>query len=70
MLCLVCPAENNEVNEVLMPQEPDWDDEDAIVSDLTCICIVGIEDQVKSEVSLQPLITIPAITIGLLMMWY
>ena len=31
--------------------EPDWEDEDNIVSELTCIAIVGIEDPVRPEVS-------------------
>ncbi|XP_051975929.1 plasma membrane calcium-transporting ATPase 1b isoform X2 [Xyrauchen texanus] len=30
--------------------EPDWDDETDILTGLTCICIVGIEDPVRSEV--------------------
>lgn len=30
--------------------EPDWEDEAAIVSKLTCLCIVGIEDPVRPEV--------------------
>lgn len=29
----------------------DWDNEDAIVADLTCIGIVGIQDPVRPEVS-------------------
>lgn len=29
---------------------PDWEDEDAIVNNLTCICLVGIEDPVRDEV--------------------
>ena len=33
-----------------MDTEPDWDDEERIVSNLTCICIVGIEDPVRPEV--------------------
>jgi len=33
-----------------MDGEPDWDDEDRIVSNLTCVCIVGIEDPVRPEV--------------------
>lgn len=37
-------------NEVTSPQEPNWDDEDAIISDLTCLAIVGIEDPVRPEV--------------------
>jgi len=31
--------------------EPDWEDEDTIVSELTCVAIVGIEDPVRPEVS-------------------
>jgi len=31
--------------------EPDWEDEDNIVSELTCIAVVGIEDPVRPEVS-------------------
>ncbi|TWW61924.1 Plasma membrane calcium-transporting ATPase 2 [Takifugu flavidus] len=30
--------------------EPHWDDENNILSDLTAICVVGIEDPVRSEV--------------------
>ncbi|CAL1292561.1 unnamed protein product [Larinioides sclopetarius] len=30
--------------------EPNWDDESSIVANLTAICIVGIEDPVRSEV--------------------
>ncbi|XP_076131627.1 plasma membrane calcium-transporting ATPase 3b isoform X2 [Alosa pseudoharengus] len=30
--------------------EPDWDQEADIVTDLTCICVVGIEDPVRPEV--------------------
>jgi len=33
-----------------MMSEPDWDKEDDVVCDLTCICIVGIEDPVRPEV--------------------
>jgi len=33
-----------------MMSEPDWEDENSIVCDLTCICIVGIEDPVRPEV--------------------
>ena len=29
----------------------DWDDEDAVISELTAIGIVGIEDPVRDEVS-------------------
>uniref|UniRef100_A0A667Z9I3 Calcium-transporting ATPase n=1 Tax=Myripristis murdjan TaxID=586833 RepID=A0A667Z9I3_9TELE len=30
--------------------EPDWDDEASILTGLTCICVVGIEDPVRPEV--------------------
>jgi len=33
-----------------MTSEPNWDMEDEVVCDLTCICIVGIEDPVRPEV--------------------
>jgi len=38
-------------NEEHMDTEPDWDDEERIVCNLTCVCIVGIEDPVRPEVS-------------------
>lgn len=34
----------------LAEKEPNWDDEDSILNDLTCIGIVGIEDPVRPEV--------------------
>ncbi len=37
-------------NEIQMEAEPDWDDEDSIITRLTCLCIVGIEDPVRPEV--------------------
>ncbi|XP_059572010.1 plasma membrane calcium-transporting ATPase 2 isoform X3 [Alligator mississippiensis] len=30
--------------------EPDWDNENDVLTDLTCICVVGIEDPVRPEV--------------------
>jgi Ca2+ transporting ATPase len=30
--------------------EPDWDDEEKIMDNMSCICIVGIEDPVRPEV--------------------
>lgn len=30
--------------------EPDWDNENDILSRLTCLCVVGIEDPVRPEV--------------------
>ena len=41
---------SNSPNEVQMEGEPDWDDEDSIISRLTCLAIVGIEDPVRPEV--------------------
>ena len=32
--------------------EPDWSEEEHIVADLTCICVVGIEDPVRPEVDI------------------
>lgn len=37
-------------NDEGIKSEPNWDDEADIVSKLTCLCIVGIEDPVRSEV--------------------
>jgi Ca2+ transporting ATPase len=37
-------------NEIQMEAEPDWDDEDSIITRLTCLCIVGIQDPVRPEV--------------------
>jgi len=37
-------------NEMEMTAEPNWDSEDDIVSKLTAICVVGIEDPVRPEV--------------------
>ena len=38
--------------ETQFAEEPDWEKEDEIVSNLTCICIVGIEDPVRPEVTM------------------
>ena len=37
-------------NEQLFTDEPDWEDEESIVTDMTCLAIVGIEDPVRDEV--------------------
>ncbi|XP_023209409.1 plasma membrane calcium-transporting ATPase 2-like [Centruroides sculpturatus] len=37
-------------NQVKCDSEPDWDDEDKIINELTCLCVVGIEDPVRPEV--------------------
>lgn len=34
--------------------EPDWDSENEILSELTCIAVVGIEDPVRPEVPKLP----------------
>ncbi|XP_058801583.1 plasma membrane calcium-transporting ATPase 2 isoform X2 [Phymastichus coffea] len=39
-----------EINQVHIDNEPNWDDEENIVANLTCLCIVGIEDPVRPEV--------------------
>lgn len=39
-----------EINQVHIDNEPNWEDEDNIVSNLTCLCVVGIEDPVRPEV--------------------
>ncbi|XP_076304667.1 plasma membrane calcium-transporting ATPase 2-like isoform X10 [Tachypleus tridentatus] len=41
---------DNAINQVLYEEEPSWDDEEVIISGLTCVCIVGIEDPVRHEV--------------------
>ena len=37
-------------NEQLYTDEPDWENEESIVKDMTCLAIVGIEDPVRDEV--------------------
>ncbi|KAL3290352.1 hypothetical protein HHI36_023694 [Cryptolaemus montrouzieri] len=39
-----------EINQVHIESEPNWDDEENIVNNLTCLCVVGIEDPVRPEV--------------------
>ncbi|XP_071518783.1 plasma membrane calcium-transporting ATPase 2 isoform X3 [Panulirus ornatus] len=39
-----------EINQVHFESEPNWDDEDNIISNLTCLCVLGIEDPVRPEV--------------------
>ncbi|XP_074094819.1 plasma membrane calcium-transporting ATPase 3 isoform X3 [Cotesia typhae] len=39
-----------EINQVHCESEPNWEDEENIVNNLTCLCIVGIEDPVRPEV--------------------
>ncbi|VEL20628.1 unnamed protein product [Protopolystoma xenopodis] len=37
-------------NDILIEKEPNWDEEDHILTQLTCLCLVGIEDPVRPEV--------------------
>ncbi|XP_066997287.2 plasma membrane calcium-transporting ATPase 2 isoform X2 [Anabrus simplex] len=39
-----------EINQVHIDNEPNWDDEENIVNNLTCLGVVGIEDPVRPEV--------------------
>jgi len=36
-------------HEEHMDIEPDWDNEEQIISNLVCLCVVGIEDPVRPE---------------------
>lgn len=47
-----------EINQVHIDTEPNWDDEEYIVNNLTGLCVVGIEDPVRPEVSCKNLIII------------
>ncbi|XP_077487564.1 plasma membrane calcium-transporting ATPase 3 isoform X3 [Amblyomma americanum] len=46
----ILTGSNTKANEVAVTEEPDWEDEDNIVKELTCLCVVGIEDPVRPEV--------------------
>lgn len=37
-------------NEGSSSPEPDWKDEQSIMSDLTCVAIFGVEDPIRDEV--------------------
>lgn len=39
-----------DINQVHFDSEPNWEDEDNIISNLTCLCVLGIEDPVRPEV--------------------
>jgi Ca2+ transporting ATPase len=47
-----------EINQVHYETEPNWDDEQNIIANLTCIGIFGIEDPVRPEVSIRILLRI------------
>lgn len=42
----------SEINQVHITgsDDPNWEDEENIVTNLTCLCVVGIEDPVRPEV--------------------
>jgi magnesium-transporting ATPase (P-type) len=44
------PGSASQNDERFSGASPDWDNEDKIISGLTCIAIVGIEDPVRPEV--------------------
>ncbi|VVC26679.1 Hypothetical protein CINCED_3A020826 [Cinara cedri] len=44
------PGKTDSPNQVHYEGEPDWENEDGIVCDLTALCVVGIEDPVRPEV--------------------
>ena len=44
-------GEKIEDSDVAFTKEPNWDEEEDIIKDLTCILVVGIEDPVRPEVS-------------------
>ena len=39
-----------EPNQVKVEAEPNWEEEEKIVDNMTCMCVVGIEDPVRPEV--------------------
>lgn len=43
-------TDNAEINQVHIDNEPNWDDENNIVGNLTCLGVIGIEDPVRPEV--------------------
>ncbi|VDN94672.1 unnamed protein product [Brugia pahangi] len=46
----VTRSDNVQENQIRATKEIDWDNEDAVVNDLTAIAIVGIQDPVRPEV--------------------
>uniref|UniRef100_A0A915Q633 Calcium-transporting ATPase n=1 Tax=Setaria digitata TaxID=48799 RepID=A0A915Q633_9BILA len=46
----IVSGDNVQENQVRSTREIDWDNEDAVVNDLTAIAIVGIQDPVRPEV--------------------
>lgn len=37
-------------NVTYFDEEPDWEDESEVIANMTCLCLVGIEDPVRPEV--------------------
>jgi hypothetical protein len=52
MYILLTSGTKTEENEEVMKADHDWEDEDSIVQNLTCILVTGIQDPVRDEVSL------------------
>ena len=52
MFCCCFFSGDAAVNDVGIPDgtEPDWEDEESVVTGLTCLAVVGIEDPVRAEV--------------------
>ena len=44
------PINTSPFFQVHIDNDPDWEDEEKILDNMTCICIVGIEDPVRPEV--------------------
>lgn len=56
-ICIACrdfiPKDSSQIvqpNAFYFDQEPDWEHEPDIIDDMTCLCLVGIEDPVRPEV--------------------
>lgn len=40
----------NEINQKVIEGNIDWEDENGIISNLTCLCVLGIQDPIRPEV--------------------
>ena len=47
---IIVDADNAAMNETHIQSEPDFENEERIIQDLTCIAVTGIEDPVRDEV--------------------
>ncbi|CAH8519489.1 unnamed protein product [Dicrocoelium dendriticum] len=47
---IIVDGQSKSPNDVLVKEEPNWDDEDRLLEGFTCLAIVGIEDPVRPEV--------------------